>query len=192
MRTLIINKIRESIQVKEAIIADEALLAVIEQVVDQMIGALVNGNTIFLAGNGGSSSDAQHIAAELVGRFYKERKGLAAEALSANTAILTALGNDYGYDSIFARQIEARADKGDIFIGLSTSGNSQNILNAIAECKKIGVTTVGMTGLTGGKMANACDICIKIPSKDTPRIQESHITIGHIICEFVENAFSQS
>ncbi len=192
MRTLIINKIRESIQVKEAILADEALLAVIEQVVDQMIGALVNDNTIFLAGNGGSSSDAQHIAAELVGRFYKERKGLAAEALTANTAILTALGNDYGYDSIFARQIEARAKKGDVFIGLSTSGNSQNILNAIAECKNIGVTTVGMTGLTGGKMANDCDMCIKIPSKDTPRIQESHITIGHIICELVENAFSQS
>lgn len=190
MRQDIINRIQASIDVKSLILNDTNLISDIQKVCDTIITCIRNGGTVYLAGNGGSASDAQHIAAELVGRFYKERKGLSAEALSTNTSILTAIGNDYGYDAIFSRQIEARGKKGDVFIGFSTSGNSPNILKAIEECKKIGLFIIGMTGETGGKMNALCDICLKMPSKDTPRIQESHIMIGHIICEFVENSCS--
>ncbi len=191
MKTDIVNRIRASIAVKETILADGDLLDNIQRVTDMVSQCILNGGTVYIAGNGGSASDAQHIAAELVGRFYKERRGLSAEALSANTSILTAIGNDYGYDAVFSRQIEARGKKGDVFIGLSTSGNSPNILNAIDECRKYGLVVIGMTGESGGKMGSLCDLCLKIPSKDTPRIQESHILIGHILCELVENNCSE-
>lgn len=190
MQNEIMNRIQASIAVKEHILNNSDLISSIQEVCDTIIACIRNGGTVYLAGNGGSASDAQHIAAELVGRFYKERKGLPAEALSTNTSILTAIGNDYGYDAIFARQIEARGKKGDVFIGFSTSGNSPNIIKAIEECKKAGIIVIGMTGVSGGIMNELCDICLKMPSKDTPRIQESHIMIGHILCEFVEAACS--
>lgn len=190
MQNEIMNRIQASIKVKDDILNDSKMITDIQKVCDTITACICNGGTVYLAGNGGSASDAQHIAAELVGRFYKERKGLSAEALSTNTSILTAIGNDYGYDAIFARQIEARGKKGDVFIGFSTSGNSPNIIKAIEECKKTGIIVIGMTGVSGGSMNELCDICLKMPSKDTPRIQESHIMIGHILCEFVEAACS--
>ena len=134
----------------------------------------------------GSAADAQHLAAELVSKFYLERKGLASEALNANTSILTAIGNDYDFNRVFARQLEANARKGDVFVGLSTSGNSANILEALSYCKNNGVLSIGFTGETGGKMNDLCDLMLKVPAKDTPRVQESHIMIGHILCELVE------
>jgi len=148
--------------------------------------ALENGNTIFLMGNGGSAADSQHIAAELVGRFVKERKGLPAIALTTDTSILTAIGNDYGYDEVFSRQIEALVKPNDIVIGTTTSGNSTNIIKAINKAKKSGAITIGLTGKDGGLLKDVCDYCIVIPSNTTARIQEAHILIGHIICEMIE------
>ena len=144
------------------------------------------GGKIHFCGNGGSAADAQHLAAELSGRFYYDRPPLNAEALHVNTSYLTAVANDYSYDMIYARMIQASAKKGDVLVGISTSGNSANILNAIKEAKKMGVNTIGMTGEKGGKMADCCDILINVPSSCTPRIQEAHIMIGHIICEIIE------
>jgi D-sedoheptulose 7-phosphate isomerase len=147
-----------------------------------------NGNKTLIAGNGGSAADAQHIAGEFVSRFYFDRPGIPSIALTTDTSILTAIGNDYGYEKLFSRQIEANGVKGDMFIGISTSGNSKNIIEALNACKEKGIITVGLTGETGGKMATLCDYCIKVPSNETPRIQESHILIGHIICAVVEEA----
>jgi D-sedoheptulose 7-phosphate isomerase len=148
--------------------------------------ALKNGNTIFFMGNGGSAADSQHLAAEFVGRFQKERRGLPAVALTTDTSILTAVGNDYGFDAVFARQVEALARAGDVVVGFSTSGNSPNVLKALQAAKDRGAIAVGLTGRSGGKMAAICDVCIKVPADVTARIQEAHILIGHIVCGLVD------
>lgn len=183
---IISQMIMESIDVKRKVLEDRELLALIETVANGCLEVYQKGGKILIAGNGGSAADAQHIAAELVGRFYLERQGLPCIALSTNTSILTAVGNDYGFEPIFARQIEAHGKQGDLFIGLSTSGNSKNILLAVEQCQQMGITTVGMTGEEGGLMNDLCDYCLRIPSFDTPRIQETHITIGHILCFLIE------
>ena len=180
------NHIRESNRVKNELLVDELLLETIREISLSIVDAYENGNKVLIAGNGGSAADAQHIAGELVSRFYFDRPGLASIALTTDTSILTAIGNDYGYEKIFSRQIEANGAKGDIFIGISTSGNSKNIIEALKISRSIGVTTVGLTGTSGGLMTDLCDYCIKVPSSETPRIQESHILIGHIICAIVE------
>lgn len=169
-------------------VVKETLISQIVQASEWIKEALMSRNTIFLMGNGGSAADAQHIAAELVGRFKKERRCLPAIALTTDTSILTAVGNDYGFENIFSRQIEGLVNKGDIVIGISTSGNSHNILNGIETAKKLGAMTVGLTGKDGGRLKNICDLCLVVPSTDTARVQEAHITIGHIVCELVEEA----
>ena len=153
-----------------------------------IIDAYRHGNKTLIAGNGGSAADAQHLAGEFVSKFYFDRPGLPSIALTTDTSILTAIGNDYGYERLFARQIEANGNKGDVFIGISTSGNSKNIIEALKTCKKKDITTVGFTGASGGEMAALCSYCIKVPSTETPRIQETHIVVGHIICSIVEEA----
>lgn len=184
---IIVQQIQESTKVKQAILSDQLLLTDIEKAAMIVTDAYKNGKKTLLAGNGGSAADAQHIAGEFVSRFYFDRPGLPSIALSTDTSILTAIGNDYGYEKLFSRQVQAQGNEGDVFIGISTSGNSSNILFAIEECKKKGIYTIGFTGQTGGKMADICDLIIKVPSLETPRIQESHILIGHIICCIVED-----
>ncbi len=154
------------------------------------IETLKKGNKILLCGNGGSASDAQHIAAELTGRYKRERRGLPGIALTTDTSALTAISNDYGYDHVFDRQVEALASKGDLLVGISTSGNSQNILNALRIAKELGCLTLGLSGKDGGEMNKICDLNIIIPSYDTPRIQEMHILIGHTLCQAVDDAVS--
>lgn len=154
-----------------------------------VVETLKNGNKILLCGNGGSAADAQHIAAELTGKYKTERKGLPAIALTTDTSALTAIANDYGYDRIFDRQIEALANSGDLIIGISTSGNSKNIINALKVAKELGCKTLGLTGRNGGVMNEFCDINLIVPSNNTPRIQEMHILFGHIICQIVDNEF---
>jgi D-sedoheptulose 7-phosphate isomerase len=163
-----------------------AMLPDINRVADEMRACIARGGKILLMGNGGSAADSQHIAAEIVGRYKKERRGLAAIALTTDTSILTSVGNDYGYDYIFARQIEALCSPLDLVIGLTTSGNSTNVVRAIETAKEIGATTVGMTGGNGGKLAALCDYNLIMPSSDTPRIQEAHIFIGHSLCDLLE------
>lgn len=192
MSDLIKNVLQESCSIKQMVIGDDRLLKVIQDVMDASVNALQSGNKLLLAGNGGSASDAQHIAAELVGRYEKDRKGLPALALTTNSSQLTAISNDYGYDNVFNRQIEALANEGDVFFGLSTSGNSKNIVNALQECKQKKVITVAMTGESGGEMKSLSDFCINVPSSNTARIQEVHITIGHIICSAIEAALFPS
>lgn len=148
--------------------------------------ALASGHKILFCGNGGSAADSQHLAAEIVGRFQKERRPFPALALTVDTSILTAVGNDYGFDTVFARQVRALGEKGDILVGISTSGNSQNVLEAIEAARKKGLTVIGMTACGGGKMKEACDICLSVPAKVTARAQEMHIMIGHILCEIAE------
>lgn len=178
--------LRDSIRVKEAMLSDPALIAQVEEVAGLIIETYRNGGKVLIAGNGGSAADAQHIAAELVSRFGFHRPALPAMALTTDTSILTAISNDYGYDSLFSRQLEAHARPGDVFIAISTSGNSPNILRALAAAAELDIAAVGLTGADGGKMAAMCRYCIKIPSTDTPRIQEGHITIGHILCAATE------
>ncbi len=161
----------------------------IETACQIMVSTLMNGNKVLLAGNGGSAADAQHIAAELSGRFVKERKALPGIALTVDTSALTSIANDYGYDHVFSRQLEALAQPGDLFIGISTSGNSQGILNALETARTIGCKTLGFSGRNGGKMTGLCDLNIIVPSEITARIQEMHILIGHILCKAVDNAF---
>ena len=180
------NIIKDSVNVKQLIINDKELIKRINDAAMMCVESLKNGGKIHFCGNGGSAADAQHLAAELSGRFYYDRPPLNAEALHVNTSYLTAVANDYSYDVIYSRMLQASAKKGDVFVGISTSGNSTNILKAIEVAKEIGVKTIGMTGETGGKMAGVCDILLNVPSKCTPRIQESHIMIGHIICEIIE------
>lgn len=177
---------QESILVKEQILKDENLITLIKNASLEVIKAYRNGNKTLLAGNGGSAADAQHIAGEFVSRFYFDRPGIASIALSTDTSILTAIGNDYGYENLFARQVQAQGVKGDVFIGISTSGNSKNILKALDLCRQKGITSIGLSGASGGAMNELCDYCIKVPSTCTPRIQEAHILIGHIICAIVE------
>jgi D-sedoheptulose 7-phosphate isomerase len=171
-----------------AIEADEGLQQTVYDVAAACIASLRNGGKILFAGNGGSAADAQHMAAELVSRFNFDRAALAGLALTTDTSILTAVGNDYGYEKLFARQISAMGRQGDVFIGISTSGKSPNILLALEQARRQGIVTVGFTGLAGGAMAPLCDHCIRIPSAETPKIQEGHIVLGHILCGLVENA----
>jgi D-sedoheptulose 7-phosphate isomerase len=178
--------IQASIDTKQQVLRNEVLLSTIDKVVDMITEAFKKGNRVYFCGNGGSAADAQHLAAEFSGRFYTDRKALPAEALHCNTSYLTAVANDYGYDVVYSRMIDGIGESGDVLIGLSTSGNSVNIINAFEVAKKKGIITVAFTGDTGGKMKATSDYLINIPSADTPRIQESHITIGHIICQLVE------
>jgi len=161
----------------------------IERVSKMLVDTLKNGNKILLCGNGGSAADAQHIAAELTGRYKSERRGLPGIALTTDTSALTAIGNDYGYDRVFDRQVEALANKGDLLIGISTSGNSQNVINAFGVAKELGCITIGLSGKGGGRFNGECDLNLVIPSDDTPRIQEMHILIGHIVCQCIDDAF---
>ncbi|WP_376798913.1 D-sedoheptulose 7-phosphate isomerase [Campylobacter jejuni] len=177
---------QESILVKEQILKDENLITLIKNASLEVIKAYKNGNKTLLAGNGGSAADAQHIAGEFVSRFYFDRPGIVSIALTTDTSILTAIGNDYGYENLFARQVQAQGVKGDVFIGISTSGNSKNILKALELCKQKEIISIGLSGANGGDMNELCDYCIKVPSTCTPRIQEAHILIGHIICAIVE------
>jgi D-sedoheptulose 7-phosphate isomerase len=176
----------QSIAVKNLILENEVILGEIKKSVDIIVDAFSNNHRLLFCGNGGSAADAQHLAAEFSGRFYYDRPPLDAEALHVNTSYLTAVGNDYSFDEIYARLVKAKGAKGDVLVALSTSGNSPNILNALQTAHENGLLTIGLTGESGGKMAGLCDLSIKVPSKDTPRIQEAHITIGHIICELVE------
>lgn len=178
--------IKTSINVKQQVLENEELLSTVEAVVDAITSSLRNGGRTYFCGNGGSAADAQHLAAEFSGRFYTDRKALPAEALHCNTSYMTAVANDYSYDVVYARLIEGIANKGDVLVGLSTSGNSGNIVKAFEVAKDKGVITVGFTGLSGGAMKSLSDYLINIPTTDTPRIQESHIMIGHIICQLVE------
>ncbi len=182
----IVDILKNSINVKQQIIEDKTLVATIEQVVNLVVKAFQNGNKVLFCGNGGSAADAQHLAAEFSGRFYTDRSPLPSEALHCNTSFLTAVANDYGYEFVYSRMMHAIGKKGDLLFGLSTSGNSANIINAFEACRELGVTTIAMTGASGGNMLALADICLNVPSTDTPRIQESHITIGHIICQLVE------
>jgi D-sedoheptulose 7-phosphate isomerase len=181
--------ISESISVKKNILSDEVMLNNTIQVVQEIVNAFKSGKRVYFAGNGGSAADAQHLAAEFSGRFYIDRQALPAEALHCNTSYLTAVANDYSYDEIYARLIRGIAFQGDVLIGLSTSGNSGNIVKAFEAARLKKVVTVGFTGETGGKMKPLSDYLFNIPSKDTPRIQESHILIGHILCELVEKEY---
>ena len=184
--------IESSIEVKQVLLKDDQLMLTIEKVVNAMTNAFKQGNAVYFAGNGGSAADAQHLAAEFSGRFYKDRKALPSDALHCNSSYLTAVANDYSFDVIYARLLEGLAKPGDVLVGISTSGNSGNIIKAFEMAKLMGVVTVGFTGATGGKMLSLSDFLINIPSSTTPRIQESHILVGHIICELVEeNIFGQ-
>jgi D-sedoheptulose 7-phosphate isomerase len=189
MKQTISSIIQASINTKEAILKDEAMLNSIHTSVEVITNAFKNGNKILFCGNGGSAADAQHLAAEFSGRFYKDRVALPAEALHVNTSYLTAVANDYSFDVVYARMINGIGNAGDVLIGISTSGNSTNIINAITTATEKGMTTIGFTGQTGGKMKDICDILINVPSTDTPRIQESHILLGHIICQLVEESY---
>ena len=188
----IANIIKSSIDVKERILNDANLLLKINETAELIVKTYKQGGRVFFCGNGGSAADAQHLAAELSGRFYFDRPPLAAEALHVNTSYITAVANDYAYDVIFSREVDAFCKEGDVLVGISTSGNSANVLKAFETAKEKGVLTIAMTGESGGKMASISDILINVPSNDTPRIQESHITIGHIICQIVEEELFQS
>lgn len=186
MRNFIKNYIEESVTVKNKIFEDESIIKVIENSANAIINAYKNGKKVLTAGNGGSAADAQHIAAEFVSKFLTERKALSAIALSTNTSILTSVGNDYDHSLVFARQIQAHGCEGDIFIAISTSGNSPNIVKAAQEAKRRGLVVIGLTGVSESELDKHCDYLIKIPSVKTPVIQESHIMIAHIICALVE------
>ena len=181
------SQIVASIEVKQKILADKALIAKIGEVAEVCVQAYKRGNRILLAGNGGSAADAQHIAAEFVNRFMFDRPGLPAIALTTDSSMLTAIANDYGFEMLFERQLEANGKRGDVFVGISTSGNSKNVLKAIRCCKDLGITSVGLVGEVG-EIQFLADYVIDVPSQSTPRIQESHIMIGHIICGIIENS----
>ncbi len=189
MNIKIKNIIQSSIAVKNHVLADEMLLQTVEKVTGAITEAFRKGNKILFCGNGGSAADAQHLAAEFSGRFYIDRDALPAEALHVNTSYLTAVANDYGYDVVYSRMIKGIGVPGDVLIGLSTSGNSKNIVLAFEQARKNGMITVGFTGAGGGAMKDLSDYLINVPSTDTPRIQESHIMLGHIICQLVEEAY---
>ena len=188
MRSHITTQIQKTQQVMADMLADEALLARLEAAAEACIHAMKRGNKVLLAGNGGSAADAQHIAGEFVSRFAFDRPGLPAIALTTDTSILTAIGNDYGYDKLFARQVQAHAREGDVFIAYSTSGKSPNVIAALQEAKRLGVVCIGMTGNRGGAMKELCDHYLDVPSADTPKIQEGHAVLGHILCGLVERA----
>ena len=186
MATDIKKLIADSIATKQLVLEDHELLAAIENTANACIEAFKNDKKVLFCGNGGSAADAQHISAELSGRFYTDRPPLYSEALHVNSSYMTAVANDYSYDVVYSRMVEACGRKGDVLVGITTSGNSKNIIAAMEMAKKQGMITVGMTGKSGGKMNDCCDIMLRVPSTDTPRIQESHILIGHIICQLIE------
>ena len=183
----IAGQLRETADNLRVMSEDGALHAAMAKVATACIEALRQGNKLLFAGNGGSAADAQHLAAELISRFHYDRPGLPAFSLSTDTSVLTAIGNDYGYDHLFARQIEAVGNTGDVFFGISTSGRSPNILKALQAARAKGLLTVGMTGHGGGQMPELCDHCLRVPSDSTPRIQEGHIAMGHSICQLIES-----
>jgi D-sedoheptulose 7-phosphate isomerase len=188
MDTLFQKTFKESIIIRDEMLKDAAVSASLDQLAQQCIACLNTGGKILFCGNGGSAADAQHLAAELSGRFAYDRPPLASEALHVNTSFLTAVANDYSYEEAYARMVRAIGKKGDVLIALSTSGNSMNIVKALEAAKSIGFTTAGFTGASGGRMTAFCDLLLKVPSSVTPRIQEVHITIGHILCQAIESA----
>lgn len=188
MKNYITSQIQEAQRVMTAMLADDDLLQQLEGAAAACIACMKTGNKILLAGNGGSAADAQHIAGEFVSRFMFDRPGLSAIALTTDTSILTAIGNDYGYEKLFARQVQAHGQKGDVFIGYSTSGKSPNILFALEEARSRGLVCIGLTGNRGGPMKELCDHILEVPSADTPKIQEGHLVLGHILCGIVESA----
>lgn len=188
---LIEKAIKESAEIKLKILENQAVLSLIDIIAEEIASALKNGKKVLFCGNGGSAADAQHLAAELSGRFYFDREPLSAEALHVNTSFLTAVANDYSYSEVFSRLVKANGREGDVLVAISCSGNSLNILKAIETANNLKIITVGLAGQTGGKMRDACKYIIQVPSTDTPRIQESHILIGHIICEIIEKSMSK-
>ncbi len=186
LRELAERWIIDSLGVKRAIFDGKTNIDQVVEASRLCADACLNGNKILFAGNGGSAADAQHLAGEFVSRFNYDRPGLSAFALTVDSSVLTSIGNDYGYEKLFSRQVEACAKKGDIFVGLTTSGNSPNVLNGIRTAREMGVFTIGFTGMSGGMMKTECDMCICVPSGDTPRIQEGHILLGHVLCGLVE------
>ena len=183
---LIRRNISDSISVKQKLLQNDTILTEITKVVDLIVEAFDNGNKLLLCGNGGSAADAQHLAAEFSGRYYLNRPPLHAEALHTDTSFMTAVSNDFSFDEVYARLIQGIGKQGDILIGMSTSGNSKNVIKALEEAKKKNIITIGFTGKTNGNMKPYCDFLINIPSDDTPRIQECHLMLGHAICELVE------
>ncbi len=181
--------VQSSIEVKQSMLKDESLMQTVDQCVQLIVQAFKEGNKVLFCGNGGSAADAQHLAAEFSGRFYTDRSALPSEALHTNTSYLTAVANDYSYDVVYARLINGIGRPGDVLVGLSTSGNSTNIVKAMEAAKEKGMTTIGFTGQQGGYMKACSDFLINVPSTDTPRIQEAHILVGHIICQLVEAAY---
>ena len=190
MRLDIKGEIGKTVALLEALAGDRELVAAIARAAEMIAAALKAGRKILFLGNGGSAADAQHLAAELVGRLALERKALPALALTADTSVLTALGNDYGFDQIFCRQVEAHGQADDVLVAISTSGRSPNVLAALAAARQRGLATIGLAGATGGDMAELCDVCLKMPSRETQKIQEAHIVVGHIICGLVEQAIA--
>lgn len=186
MKQQIIRAFEASINTKKSILQDEVLIQKIEMLTQKIIECYKNKGKVLWCGNGGSAADAQHLAAELSGRYYYDRPPLYSEALHVNTSYITAVANDYSYDEIFSRLVKAMIQPGDVLIGLSTSGNSKNVINALIEANKLGAYTVGFTGESGGKMKDYVQLLINVPNKDTPRIQESHMMIGHTVCQLVE------
>ena len=191
MQNTIIHLIKESINVKATIITEPSITKELAKVSECLVNVFKNKNKLMLCGNGGSAADAQHIAAELSGRFYLDRPPLDAEALHVNSSYLTAVANDYSFDVIYSRMLEAKGKKGDALIAISTSGNSKNIIQAVKKAKELGVITIGFTGEHGGELKNLCDYCIQVHSNDTPRSQECHILFGHILCEIIEGELFQ-
>jgi D-sedoheptulose 7-phosphate isomerase len=188
---LVTERIRESAAVKQAMSEDSALVDVVRELAKACIDSLKRGGKLLLFGNGGSAADAQHLAAELVGRYLRERSALPAMALNTNSSSVTAIGNDYSYEEIFSRQIEAFGGRADVAIGISTSGNSRNIIRALRIAKDKGMATAAMTGRAGGMLKGIADYCVCVPSDETPRIQEAHILIGHVVCEIIEEQLCQ-
>lgn len=188
MKKFIKNQFEESLQVVEALVSDQTIVTKLEELARICVDCLDANGKILLAGNGGSAADAQHIAGELVSRFEFDRPGLPAIAMTTDTSILTAIGNDYGYEMLFARQLQALGRKGDVFIAYSTSGNSLNILRALEVAQNMGVTSIGLTGSRKGKMVSICDYVLEVPSSHTPKIQEGHLILGHTLCGLIEQA----
>jgi D-sedoheptulose 7-phosphate isomerase len=186
--SLVQKRIQENVEVKQALLRDREFIRLVVQVASVITEALRQGHKVLLFGNGGSAADAQHIAAELMGRYRRERAGWPALALTVNTSALTAIGNDYSFEAVFSRQVEALGSPGDVVIGISTSGNSDNVLRALEAAKARGIATIGLTGRSGGKMKGSSDYCLCVSSDETARIQEGHILVGHIVCEIVEQA----
>lgn len=187
LESAIAAELSASIETKNRVL--ESQLAVLGEIAGLLISALRRGNKVLVFGNGGSAADAQHLAAELVSRFRRNRKALAAVALTTDTSILTAIGNDYGFEQVFARQVEALGEKGDVAFAISTSGNSPNVLKAVSAARRLGLATVGFTGQGGGKLQECVDVCFRVPSDSTPRIQEAHIAAAHALCEVLEEDF---